>query len=244
MPHYCWLPSVPPVSVSSFRSLSYTFRCTNIVFFLSIFRENLHPFCELKILYYLCIPFRTQNAAASNQVVFSDGLHVMSLPEGVCERVVIGSQARLRIWCLRAYGFESLRSHFIKRSRSVPPVSFFAPARRVLDNRSGPRGLVPLCHCVTSPEGERKRLPSFRSLAHIHEVEEYIPGLFCTILWSHQWKVVRKNMAFYGQIVSFAHFVRIKTFLTYKLLIVIVMSVNNRFNPDKITHINFSREHP
>ena len=27
------------------------------------------------------------------------------------ERVVIGSQARLRIWCLRAYGFESLRSH-------------------------------------------------------------------------------------------------------------------------------------
>ena len=51
-------------------------------------------------------------------------------------------------------------------------------------------------------------------------------------------------MAFYGQIVSFAHFVRIKTFLTYKLLIVIVMSVNNRFNPDKITHINFSREHP
>ena len=44
----------------------------------------------------------------------------MSLPEGICERVVIGSQARLRIWCLRAYGFESLRSHIIKRSRSVP----------------------------------------------------------------------------------------------------------------------------
>ena len=74
----------------------------------------------MKILYYLCIPFRTQNATASNQVVFSDGLHVMSLPEGICERVVIGSQARLRIWCLRAYGFESLRSHVIKRSRSVP----------------------------------------------------------------------------------------------------------------------------
>ena len=74
----------------------------------------------MKILYYLCIPFRTQNATASNQVVFSDGLHVMSLPEGICERVVIGSQARLRIWCLCAYGFESLRSHIIKRSRSVP----------------------------------------------------------------------------------------------------------------------------
>ncbi len=36
----------------------------------------------------------------------------------------------------------------------------------------------------------------------------------------------------------------LKRFLTYKLLIVIVMSVNNRFNPDIITHINFSREHP
>ena len=286
MPHYCWLPSVPPVSVSSFRSLSYTFRCTNIVFFLSIFLENLHPFCELKILYYLCIPFRTQNSAASNQVVFSDGLHVMSLPEGVCERVVIGSQARLRIWCLRAYGFESLRSHFIKRSRSVPrspflrprvgfgqtlrasrfrtplslrdisrgrtetsvavsvartlsrgrgvfpglfffaresgsgqslrasrfrtPLSlrdisrgrtetsvavsvartffrdrgvfpglfFYAPAGGVRDNRSGPRGLVPLCHCVTSHEGERKRLSPFRSLARYQEIEECSPVSF------------------------------------------------------------------
>ena len=95
------------------------------MFFLSIFRENLHPFCELKILYYLCIPFRTQNAAASNQVVFSDGLHVMSLPEGVCERVVIGSQARLRIWCLRAYGFESLRSHFFLEIEDYIPGLFF-----------------------------------------------------------------------------------------------------------------------
>ena len=95
------------------------------MFFLSIFRENLHPFCELKILYYLCIPFRTQNAAASNQVVFSDGLHVMSLPEGVCERVVIGSQARLRIWCLRAYGFESLRSHGFQEIEDYIPGLFF-----------------------------------------------------------------------------------------------------------------------
>ena len=115
---------------ASFRfQFSFTvlhFRCTNIVFFLSIFRENLHPFCELKILYYLCIPFRTQNAAASNQVVFSDGLHVMSLPEGVCERVVIGSQARLRIWCLRAYGFESLRSHIFKRLGNILGLFFCA----------------------------------------------------------------------------------------------------------------------
>lgn len=122
----------------------------------------------MKILYYLCNPFRTQNATASNQVVFSDGLYVMSLPEGICERVVIGSQARLRIWCLRAYGFESLRSHFIKRSKSVPSVSFFAPASEVRENRSGPRGIVPLCHCVTSPDGERKRLsPGHKKYIHL-----------------------------------------------------------------------------
>ena len=30
---------------------------------------------------------------------------------------------------------------------------------------SGPRGIVPLCHSVTSPEGEWKRLAPFRSLA-------------------------------------------------------------------------------
>ena len=173
----------------------------------------------MKILYYLYIPFRTQNATASNQVVFSDGLHVMSLPEGICERVVIGSQARLRIWCLRAYGFESLRSHVFLEIAECSPVSFFCAretslgqslrasrtrtplslrdisrgrtetsvavsvARTLLrgrgmfpglfffacgsclEKRSGPRGLVPLCHCVTSPEGERKRLSPFRSLA-------------------------------------------------------------------------------
>ena len=47
-------------------------------------------------------------------------------------------------------------------------VSFFAPARRVRDNRSGLRGLVPLCHCVTSPEGERKRLsPGHKKYIHL-----------------------------------------------------------------------------
>ena len=51
-------------------------------------------------------------------------------------------------------------------------------ARRVLDSRFGPRGFVPLCHCVTSPEGERKRLPPFRSLARYQEIEEYTPVLF------------------------------------------------------------------
>ena len=132
----------------------------------------------MKILYYLCNPFRTQNATASNQVVFSDGLHVMSLPEGICERVVIGSQARLRIWCLRAYGFESLRSHIIKRSRSVFPGLFFCACGRNSGKCSGPRGLVPLCHCVTSPEGERKRLPPFRSLARFLEIEECSPVSF------------------------------------------------------------------
>ena len=67
---------------------------------------------------------------------------------------------------------------FFWRSRIISPVSFFAPAGGVRDNRSGPRGFVPLCHCVTSPEGERKRLPPFRSLARYQEVEEYVPGLF------------------------------------------------------------------
>ena len=45
--------------------------------------------------------------------------------EGFCERVVIGSQARLRIWCLCAYGFESLRSH--KNSSRIG--CFFCPAK-------------------------------------------------------------------------------------------------------------------
>ena len=59
------------------------------------------------------------------------------------------------------------------RDRGVfPGLFFFAPAGGVLDNRSGPRGLVPLCHCVTSPEGERKRLSPFRSPARFLEIEE------------------------------------------------------------------------
>ena len=45
--------------------------------------------------------------------------------EGFCERVVIGSQARLRIWCLCAYGFESLRSH----KKSSLPGCFFCAAK-------------------------------------------------------------------------------------------------------------------
>ena len=36
----------------------------------------------------------------------------------------------------------------------------------------------------------------------------------------------------------------LKRLLTHKLIVVAVMSVNNRFNPDKITHKNFSQEHP
>ena len=49
---------------------------------------------------------------------------------------------------------------------------FFCACGSCLEKRSGPRGLVPLCHCVTSPEGERKRLSPFRSLARYLEVEE------------------------------------------------------------------------
>ena len=55
---------------------------------------------------------------------------------------------------------------------------FFVPAGGVLEKRSGPRGLVPLCHCVTSPEGEWKRLSPFRSLARFLEIEECSPVSF------------------------------------------------------------------
>ena len=61
-------------------------------------------------------------------------------------------------------------------------VSFLSPAGGVLDNRSGPRGFVPLCHCVTSPEGERKRLSPFRSLARFLEIVECSPvSFFCRL---------------------------------------------------------------
>ena len=58
------------------------------------------------------------------------------------------------------------------RGRGVFPGLFFVACRSCLEKRSGPRGLVPLCHCVTSPEGERKRLSPFRSLARYLEIEE------------------------------------------------------------------------
>ena len=112
--------------------------------------------------------------------------------------------------------------------------------------RSGPRGLVPLCHCVTSPEGERKRLPPFRSLAHFLEIEEYIPGLF---FYAPAGGVVSEKLSgrtphSTDKLCGLLNLSRLKRFLTHKLLVVAVMSVNKRFNPDKITHKNFSREHP
>ena len=67
---------------------------------------------------------------------------------------------------------------FFWRSRIISPVSFFAPASELRENRSGPRGFVPLCHCVTSPEGEWKRLPPFRSLARFSRGRGVFPGLF------------------------------------------------------------------
>ena len=51
-------------------------------------------------------------------------------------RGVIGSRARLRIWCLTTWGFESLRAHFYRlhtsqtgTTLSVVPVSLSARAR-------------------------------------------------------------------------------------------------------------------
>ena len=57
-------------------------------------------------------------------------------------------------------------------------VSFFYACGRSSGKRSGPRGFVPLCHCVTSPEGERKRLSPFRSLARFFRDRGVFPGLF------------------------------------------------------------------
>ena len=60
------------------------------------------------------------------------------------------------------------------------PVSFFCACGRSSGKRSGPRGIVPLCHCVTSPEGERKRLSPLRSLARFLEIGEYSSvSFFC-----------------------------------------------------------------
>ena len=168
----------------------------------------------------------------------------MSLPEGICERVVIGSQARLRIWCLRAYGFESLRSHVIKRSRSVPRSLFFCACGSCLEKRSGPRGFVPLCHCVTSPEGEWNRLSPFRSLARFLEIEECSSVSFKPSCGVISGKLSGRTPHSTDKLCVLLTLSGLKRFFTYRLLIMIVMSVNNRFNPDIITHINFSREHP
>ena len=64
------------------------------------------------------------------------------------------------------------------RDRGVFPGLFFVACGRSSGKRSGPRGFVPLCHCVTSPEGEWKRLSPFRSLARFLEIEECSPVSF------------------------------------------------------------------
>ena len=167
------------------------------------------------------------------------------------------------------------------------------------ENRSGPRGLVPLCHCVTSPEGERKRLPPFQSLALFFGDRGLIPGLFFyaretsfgqslrasrlrtplslrdisrgrtetsaavsvarTVfkrsrnnprpLFAPAGGVVSEKLSgrtwhYTDKLCGLLNLSGLKRFLAHKLLVVAVMSVNNRFNKDKITHKNFSREHP
>ena len=124
------------------------------------------------------------------------------------------------------------------------PVSFFMSARRVRDNRSGPRGLVPLCHCVTSPEGERKRLSPFRSLARFLEIEECSQVSFKPSCGVISGKLSERTPHSTEKLCVLLTLSGLKRFSLTKLLIVAVMSVNNRFNPDIITHINFSREHP
>lgn len=197
----------------------------------------------MKILYYLCIPFRTQNATASNQVVFSDGLHVMSLPEGICERVVIGSQARLRIWCLRAYGFESLRSHVIKRSRSVPRSLFLRLREEFRKMLRASRFRTPLSLRDIS-RGRTETSVAVSVARTFLEIEEYSPVSFKPSCGVISGNLSGRTPHSTDKLCVLLTLSGLKRFLTYKLLIVIVMSINNRFNPDIITHINFSREHP
>ena len=86
--------------------------------------------------------------------------------EGFCERVVIGSQARLRIWCLCAYGFESLRSH----KKAASPAAFFVPRRdRVFVSPSfgQPRGTgnafpdIPFCRFAPALAQNSSRIGCF-----------------------------------------------------------------------------------
>ena len=76
------------------------------------------------------------------------------------------------------------RTFFI--DRGVFPGLFFCACGSCLEKRSGPHGFVPLCHCVTSPEGERKRLSPFRSPARFLEIEECSPVSFLSpagVVW-------------------------------------------------------------
>ena len=130
------------------------------------------------------------------------------------------------------------------RDRGVFPGLFFCACGSCLEKRSGPRGFVPLCHCATSPEGERKRLSPFRSLARFLEIEECSPVFFKPSCGVISGKLSGRTPHSTDKLCVLLTLSRLKRFLTYKLLIVIVISVNNRFNPDIITHINFSREHP
>ena len=66
--------------------------------------KGLRMICRLKISSYLCSPYGS---------CLSEGTSETSSAESESGRVVIGSQARLRIWCRKAYGFESLRPHKI-----------------------------------------------------------------------------------------------------------------------------------
>ena len=130
------------------------------------------------------------------------------------------------------------------RDRGVFPGLFFCACVRSSGKRSGPRGFVPLCHCVTSPEGERKRLSPFRSLARFLEIEECSQVSFKPSCGVISGKLSERTPHSTEKLCVLLTLSGLKRFSLTKLLIVAVMSVNNRFNPDKITHINFSLEHP
>lgn len=129
--------------------------------------------------------------------------------------------------------FRSL-ARFLEIEECFPRSHFFCAREQSSDKRSGPRGFVPLCHCVTSPEGERKRLPPFRSLARFLEIEECSSVSFkpsCGVITG---KLSGRTPHSTDKLCVLLTLSGLKRFLTYKLLIVIVMSVNNRLIRTKL----------
>ena len=116
-----------------------------------------------------------------------------------CGRVVIGSQARLRIWCRKAYGFESLRPHetilaycfFCKVAsrpddtaicwyvmRDLKRTNAANPAYKMLAER-GMEVFTPMKWHLSVRNGrrERKTVPVIQDLLFVHDMRKNIDPL-------------------------------------------------------------------